>query len=146
MQGKFEYYFSYTWQDGSHSQTFLAFSNIPDTLDYYVQKNDFSGCSSSDTIKIIFEICTGINIINQNSNFLIFPNPAGNFLYMTQSNNELLRSIKILNSIGQKQAVAYSSIKNGEYLEVNTTSLSSGIYFLEMISGKQNIVKRFVKE
>lgn len=138
--------YSYTWQDGSNTQTYLAFSNSADTLDYYVQKKDFSGCSSSDTIKIIFEICTGINIINLNSNFLIFPNPSGNILYVTQSNNELLRSIKIFNSIGQKQLADYSLIKNGEYIEVNTTSLSSGFYFLEMITDKQKIVKKFVKE
>ena len=78
--------------------------------------------------------------------FNIFPNPVRNLLYITQGRKELIKTINIFNSIGQIQVVSYSSIKNGEYLEVNTTSLSSGIYFLEMISEKQKIVKRFVKE
>ena len=78
--------------------------------------------------------------------FNIFPNPVKNILYITQGKKELIKTINIFNSIGQKELVVYSSIKNGEYLEVNTTSLSAGVYFLEMISEKQNIVKRFVKE
>ena len=65
---------------------------------------------------------------------------------MTQSNNELIRSIKILNSIGQNQKTNYASIKNGEFIEVNTSSLSMGIYFFEILTDKQKIIKKFVKE
>ncbi len=78
--------------------------------------------------------------------FNLFPNPVKNILYITQGKKELIKTINIFNSIGQKQAITYSSIKNGEYIEVNTSSLSAGVYFLEMISEKQSIVKRFVKE
>ena len=65
---------------------------------------------------------------------------------MTQSNNELIRSIKILNSIGQNQKTNYASIKNGEFIEVNTSSLSMGIYFFEILTDNQKIIKKFVKE
>ena len=78
--------------------------------------------------------------------FNIFPNPVKNILYITQEKKELIKTINIFNSIGQKQVVGYTSIKNAEYLEVNTSSLSAGIYFLEMISDKKKIVKKFVKE
>ena len=43
----------------------------------------------------------------------------------------------------QEQTINYSSIKNGEYMEVNVSSLSSGIYFLEMMTDKQKMVKKF---
>ncbi len=65
---------------------------------------------------------------------------------MTQSNNELIRSIKILNSIGQNQKTNYASIKNGEFIEVNTSSLSMGIYFFEILTDKQKIVNKFLTE
>ncbi len=78
--------------------------------------------------------------------FEVFPNPARNILYITQGRRELINSISIFNSIGQMQSIDYSSIKNGEYMEVNISSLSSGIYFLEMMTDKQKMMKKFVKE
>ena len=78
--------------------------------------------------------------------FNIFPNPVRNILYITQGKKEEIKTINIFNSIGQKQKAEYISIKNGEYVEVNTSQLSSGIYFLEMLTEKQKVVKRFVKE
>lgn len=65
---------------------------------------------------------------------------------MTQSNNELISTIKILNSIGQNQETNYALIKNSEFIEVNTSSLSKGIYFIEILTDKQKIIKKFVKE
>ena len=85
-------------------------------------------------------------INNEEDNFNVFPNPAKNILYIPQSNNELIKSINIFNSIGQKQKVEYLLYKNREYEAVNTSSLQHGIYFLEIKTDKQKIVKRFVKE
>lgn len=78
--------------------------------------------------------------------FNIFPNPAKNILYITQSYKELIKRLTVFNSIGLDQPVVTSSIKNGEYIEINTSSLSSGVYFLEMLTEKQKIIKRFIKE
>ena len=85
-------------------------------------------------------------INNEEDNFNVFPNPAKNILYISQSNNELIKSINIFNSIGQKQKVEYLLYKNREYEAVNTSSLQHGIYFLEIQTDKQKIVKRFIKE
>ncbi len=86
------------------------------------------------------------NIISLWHSFYLFPNPTKNNLYLTQSNMEFIKSLDVFNSIGQNQGVNYTSIKNGEYMELNTTSLSSGIYFLKILTDKQKVVKRFVKE
>lgn len=86
------------------------------------------------------------NIPSLIQSFNIFPNPTRNILYITQGKKELIESINIFNSIGQKQAITYTSINNQEYLEVNTSLLSQGIYFLEMFTDKQKIVKRFIKQ
>ena len=77
--------------------------------------------------------------------FTFFPNPVKNLLYINQSKNEIIITVKIFNSLGQLQKVEYSSFKNGEYIEVNTNSLKAGFYFLEMQTNKQKVVKRFVK-
>ena len=83
---------------------------------------------------------------NEEENFNVFPNPAKNILYIAQSNNELIKSINIFNTIGQKQKVEYLLYKNRDYEAVNTSSLQHGIYFLEIQTDKQKIVKRFIKE
>ena len=103
----------------------------------YLVKADTSGNIITEVVENNNQTINRINI---------FPNPVKNVLYITQVKKELIKTINIFNSIGQKQTVVYSSIKNGEYLEINTTSLSSGFYFLEMITDKQKIVKKFVKE
>ena len=103
----------------------------------YLVKADTSG---NIITEIIENNNQAINRIN------IYPNPVRNVLYITQDKKELIKTINIFNSIGQKQAIVYSSSKHGEYLEVNTISLTTGVYFLEMISDKQKIIKRFVKE
>jgi hypothetical protein len=86
------------------------------------------------------------SITSSNSSYNLFPNPVRNILYITKNNKEKLSSLKLLNSIGQELNVNYSVIKNGEYVEVNTSSLHPGIYFLEMLMEKQKVVKRFVRE
>jgi len=48
---------------------------------------------------------------------------------------------------GQVQAVEYNSIKNnGEYVEANVSDLINGVYFIELVTAKQKLVKRFIKE
>ncbi len=86
------------------------------------------------------------NISASNTSFNLFPNPARSVLYITQGNKEIIKLISIFNSIGQEQLINYSSIKNGEYMEVNVSTLSPGIYFLEMMSDRQKVVKKFIKE
>ncbi len=78
--------------------------------------------------------------------FNLFPVPVRRILYITRGNQALLKSISIYNSIGQEQLINYSSIKSSEYLEVDVSSLLPGIYILEIMSDKQKIVKKFVKE
>ncbi len=78
--------------------------------------------------------------------FYVFPSPARDVLYITQKKSEKINLLRVINSLGQKLKTDYSTISSGEYLEINISNLSSGIYFLEMLTEKQRIVKRFVKE
>jgi hypothetical protein len=78
--------------------------------------------------------------------FTLFPNPARNVLYITQEIGNDLNSLIIFNSIGQKQQINYTEIKNGEYVEINVSSLASGVYFVELVTERQKVVKRFIKQ
>ena len=109
------------------------------------QPNYFLGAEHNS---ICDSLQTDVPIISSTFHlFNIFPNPTRNILYISDSSKELIRSLQIYNSIGQEQeSITYSSIKNNEYVEVNTSSLPSGIYFLHILTDKQNITRRFVKE
>lgn len=110
---------------------------MPNHPNYFLGADSASICDSLVSVETIIPAAS-VNII---------PNPVRNILYITQSNKELMQRLTIFNSIGQEQqSISYSSIKNGEYIEVNTSSLSTGVYILEMLTEKQKIVKRFVKE
>jgi hypothetical protein len=113
-------------------------ASLPNHLNYFLGPVEGSICDSltNDISNLTFTI----------PSFNVFPNPAKNILYVTQNNKELINSINVLNSIGQEQDVSYSSIKNGEYLEINISSLTPGIYFIELISQKKIVVKKIVKE
>ncbi len=76
----------------------------------------------------------------------LFPNPVTQVLYASLNENFKLKNIKVWSILGQEMPVNYSFIKNGEYLEIKTTQLSQGVYFLELLSEKEKIVKRFMKE
>ena len=76
---------------------------------------------------------------------VLFPNPVRNLLYIT-INSSNWNEIVVFNIFGQQISVPIHEIKNGEYQEVNTSSLTPGVYFLELKSGMGKVVKRFVKE
>jgi hypothetical protein len=76
----------------------------------------------------------------------LFPNPVRNLLYITTGRFTTWSEILIFNIFGQQVSVPIHEIKNGEYQEINTSSLTPGVYFLELKSGMGKVVKRFVKE
>ncbi|MBP6521906.1 MAG: T9SS type A sorting domain-containing protein [Saprospiraceae bacterium] len=77
---------------------------------------------------------------------LLFPNPVRNLLYITTGRFTTWSEILVFNIFGQQVSVPIHEIKNGEYQEINTSSLTPGVYLLELRSGMGKVVRRFVKE
>ena len=76
----------------------------------------------------------------------LFPNPVRNLLYITTGSSATWSGIVVFNIFGQQVSVPIHEIKNGEYQEINTSSLTPGVYLLELRSGMGKVVKRFVRE
>ncbi len=119
-----------------HLPTYNA-QTVPNYPNYFLGADSGSVCDSIPSLTLTLSKGEGV---------AVFPNPATRILYATLSSNSKFKSVKVLNAFGQEMALNYSFIKNNEYLEVNTTSLSQGVYFLELLSEKEKVVKRFVKE
>ena len=89
-------------------------------------------------------LVSGIQNTAPSKEINLFPNPAHDKMYVTL--NQKIKSVTVLNTLGEVLPVNFSFTKNSEYIEINTSPLSQGIYFLELLSEKEKVVKRFAKE
>ncbi len=75
------------------------------------------------------------------SSFVMFPNPAKKQLNI--SGKTMLETVTILDVNGRVLKTIHNSTNN---IQINITDLSSGVYFVQIDSGQQKEVKKFVKE
>ncbi len=122
-----------------HLPTFNA-ETIPNYPNYFLGADTTSSLCDSLRLSVKPEVENFYVVVN------IFPNPVKKILYVSFDRDTKWKNVKVLNTLGQEMQMNYSYIKNGEYLEVNTSSLSQGVYFLELYSEREKVVKRFVKE
>ena len=106
---------------------------------YYAVVTDSVGCQNySDTITVT---TVGINEINNNQ-FNIYPNPIQHKLII-EGIKEPISSIIIKNSNGQ---LVYSNNNvSAKIHTINTTHLSSGVYFISLLSSKNTVVYKLLK-
>ena len=75
------------------------------------------------------------------NNMVLYPNPVNNKL--TVEAHEALGTVEIFNLMG---ALVYSQKDCTDKVEINTSDLQSGIYFIRMTNDKVSETRRFVKE
>jgi hypothetical protein len=98
--------------------------------DYFVEVTNENGCIDASTIMNVTYIGIGEIMATQLS---VYPNPVGDKLTLTASENLIGQTFVLRNILGQ-QVVASQKIVQST-TEVNTAALSSGIYFLELNTG-----------
>jgi hypothetical protein len=120
-----------------HLPAFNGFT-IPNHPNYFLGTLVGSVC---DTLHIGID-----DVLNTNNTFNLFPNPANRLVYVTQKTNDVIRTVEVFNALGQKMNLKYSTIKNNEYIEVNVQSLLSGVYFMNIVTDKEKVVRKFIRE
>ena len=85
---------------------------------------------------------TGINEITS-TNLTLYPSPATTTLDVANV-PENVESVEVLGMTGQKIYSQMLSHQTSTQLDVSY--LSQGMYFLKLQSGKDTIIKKFVKE
>ncbi len=119
--------FTYLWNDGSNQPILVVSNNNPDTSIYSVTVTDPNGCAATDTITVIFEICSGIweqaSVITN-----IYPNPAGDLVHIQFS--QIPESFSIYDQAG-RQVVTNQPSDSLLLLDVST--LSPGTYYIRYV-------------
>ena len=100
-----------------------------------------NGCSS-DQSNVLNVTIIGIESLLYNNSIKVFPNPVSDELIIEIEDGIQKRNFEILNSLGQ-------SIYKGNIVEravVQTTSFSSGIYFIRLGNGNTFEFRKIVKK
>jgi hypothetical protein len=155
---------TYTIYRGSHPDSMSLFIQVPSTVTsykdidppigyvyYQIGMSNPAGCDpvnksvsdySSSMSNLDQVLVTGVNAVDENKPYVIFPNPVSDVLQI-QYNNVVKRPIQftVYNSLGE--AVLEEYFRESE-TKVDVSSLSPGIYILQMIDDSETHASRFV--
>jgi hypothetical protein len=145
---------TYTWWvDGvpDPSSTTAIFNYVPLTAGTHVIYCVVHSCDTCDSqppvsnpdansnaVTIIAVVCTGVYEIDNNSSIKIYPNPSDGKFTLYWENNSVphMRDSEIFISDCLGKRIA-SFLTDKNYLAVDESALSSGIYFITINSGSR---------
>jgi hypothetical protein len=111
--------------------------NVPDGIHNYYVTGVYPDCeSASETIQVNV---TDITEIDNATSTAIYPNPATNFVNIQSGAN--IGRIMIMNNIGQ---VVYSTVADSQSIQVNTSDLKKGIYFIQVETIKGMVTEKLI--
>lgn len=132
---------SYQWIDcdnndiqigGATEQTFT-----PNTNGSYACEVTKNGCLSiSDCYTV-----TSVGLEDELIGLSIYPNPSNGLFIIESSNVELNSNLEVFNLAGQ---VVYRTVLVSQIQEINIHSLESGMYFIRLNNGNEQIIKSIV--
>lgn len=132
--------FTYAWSDGQTTQTATGLQ----TGTYTVCVTDAGGCITCKTVSISL---TGITNLLAEGELKIYPNPAGEFVYVEAAfSNPQKINISILNMIGETMMT--EDLYSGTYLNKKfyTGNFRQGIYFVRITSESGTTIKKLIMQ
>jgi hypothetical protein len=121
-----------------------AYDNEPEVMIAFEAISNYGNTVFIDDINTDF--ATGVNTLEDNSNTLsIMPNPVVNNMTVAFTTENAEANITIKNVQGQVvKTVIENTVAGANSIEVNTTDLSAGVYFLSISSETNVSTQRFV--
>ncbi|MFH1121966.1 MAG: T9SS type A sorting domain-containing protein [Bacteroidota bacterium] len=125
----------------------LTFCEIQSICDYLVNPNgevyiwsNAPGCNSPEEVEAA---CNEVSAesISLEDGFLLFPNPAGKTVTISDNSARAIREIYIYNQTGQK--VLQSKLQNNT---LNISKLKPGMYIVELVTDQGKVRKKLMVE
>lgn len=126
----------HVWEGGEHVPWANGTYPNPDMTAADSIIRDFLYPYASSTGSAESDCASGVSTIENGNLLSVYPNPAHNVINISAENNAEIKNVRLFSVLGQ---TAY----NGTETKINTQSLQSGIYFVE-VTFKNNLraVKR----
>lgn len=119
---------SYHWNSGALGDTITVVAGPPS---YTVTGSSAEGCSSTATLSVFVDECTGISTTVRSSDIVIYPNPGQGVFYI-KSDGKVY--VQVINSLGQE---VFGGSISMDYSELDLQQQAKGIYFIRIYKGLQ---------
>ncbi|HUM46547.1 MAG TPA: T9SS type A sorting domain-containing protein, partial [Chitinophagales bacterium] len=110
-----------------------------DNLVYYNR----NGMEWGDSLN--WEVLTGIEDLNSNNTFALYPNPANEFIFIQGNFTTAKTECTIFNALGKEMPLKNISFEN-QSMKLDLTSILPGVYFLVIKNGNQVFTSPFMKQ
>jgi hypothetical protein len=105
---------------------------IADTNCYVIISDNATGCNTPEEVE--YECTIGIPEEMIWEGVILYPNPVGNTIYISTEYRASVEEVTIYNLLGQRIIC-----KRGELDRIDVSSLSRGLYIIELTTGKSRI-------
>lgn len=123
--------------------TYTTVENLLESTEYFWRIRATNTCGEGDYSEVFSFTTEAVVGIEDNliEGLVIYPNPTSSILNIEA--NELLDSVQIINILGQ--SLMTNQVDNSK-VQVNTSNLSAGNYFIKITSANKVTIKKFVKK
>ena len=145
---------SYSWAvpsslsiSGGSGTNSITVNAGPDVLTGTISVFGTNACGNgtASSLDIIVSACEGIHENNLNSSVTIYPNPAGNELFITVKGLEKNLGLTITDVDGKVRYSESLGDLGAEYSKkIDVTGYSAGIYFINLANGTRYFAGKFV--
>ncbi len=134
--------YTFLWDAAAGSQTTDTITGLVHNGTYMVTATDANGCTAMASVTVTI---VGVNNIANLSNLNLFPNPtnANVFVELELVENADVQ-INITNSIGQLVISKELTNVQSEKVELNTSTLASGVYMVQFTIGTELVTRKLI--
>ena len=127
-------------QNGSELHIFIseAFPECSDFSSYLKKIDSFVNIDSTESIELVFLK------VNENFDFILYPNPNSGIFHLTLENVQKMNSKSVLNIYNLVGNIIYEKSLTELMNELDVTFLAKGIYFVQVLRENNSKVKKLI--
>jgi hypothetical protein len=123
-------------------------STVGSNVILYTYTNNNHGCTDTASFDVIVTLCSDVNNISASSDFEVYPNPVSDNLYVKFDSKTLgtAATFTITDVTGRMVSETTSTVGGELIVPIDVSTLSSGMYFIKIVSENTTQTSKFVKE